>query len=182
MLKMKIHIFGASGVGSTTQGKDLSDVLHIPYFDTDHYFWKVSDPPFTVKRSPEDRIGLLRSDLAKHESWIVGGSLVSWGEEWYNAFDLAVFMYVPPAIRMERLTKREQERYGDIIYTVPARKRLYQEFIDWAAGYDTNSSRRSLVVHEAWMKRLSCPVLEIRSDLSVVARRVLILEKIKTVF
>lgn len=113
---MRIHIFGASGAGSTTQGEDLSAELNIPYFDTDHYFWET---PFTVKRSAEERNAMLKADLAKHESLIVGGSLVSWGDEWLKTFDLAVFLYVPPDIRLERLRERELERYGNLIHTDP---------------------------------------------------------------
>ncbi|SIO50582.1 P-loop NTPase family protein [Chitinophaga niabensis] len=165
---MKILIFGASGAGSTTQGKDLSAVLNIPYFDTDHYFWETS---FTVKRDPVTRNSMLKADLAKQESFIVGGSLVSWGDEWTSIFDRAIFLYLPPDIRLERLRKREFERYGDVIYTDPERTKLYEEFMDWAASYDTDTPRRSLAVHEAWMKKLTCPVLTIKEDLSVESRR-----------
>ncbi|KAK9761689.1 hypothetical protein K7432_013215 [Basidiobolus ranarum] len=173
---MKIHIFGASGAGSTTQGNDLSKVLNIPYFDSDDYFWEVSDPPYMVKRERAKRLELLHEDLAKQESWIIGGSLVNWGEEWLTAFDFAVFLYVPPEVRLERLKKREYERYGDIIYTVPERIQMSQEFIDWSAGYDSGATGRSLIIHEMWMKELSCPVLAIREDLSVEERRALILK------
>lgn len=165
---MRILIFGASGAGSTTQGKDLSAVLNIPYFDTDHYFWET---PFTIKRLPEERNNMLKADLAAQEHFIVGGSLVSWGDDWLSIFDRAVFLYLPPDIRMERLRKREFERYGDIIYTDPQRNKEYEEFMEWAASYDTDTPRRSLAVHEAWMKKLSCPVLTIKEDLSVEARR-----------
>ncbi|MRG48739.1 adenylate kinase [Chitinophaga sp. SYP-B3965] len=165
---MKILIFGASGAGSTTQGKDLSAVLNIPYFDTDHYFWEVQ---FTEKRDPAIRNKMLKADLAKQESFIVGGSLVSWGDEWTSIFDFAVFLYLPPAIRLERLKKRELERYGDSIHTDPERKKLHEEFMDWAASYDTDTPRRSLAVHEAWMKKLTCPILAIKEDLSVAERR-----------
>lgn len=165
---MKILIFGASGVGSTTQGKDLSAVLNIPYFDTDDYFWET---PFTIKRLPERRNNMLKADIDKHESFIIGGSLVSWGDEWTTIFDYAVFLYLPPEIRLERLRKREFERYGGVIYTDPERKKEYEEFMDWAASYDTDTPRRSLAVHEAWMKKLTCPILTIKEDLSVESRR-----------
>lgn len=165
---MKILIFGASGAGSTTQGNDLSTELNIPYFDTDHYFWET---PFTVKRPPEERNAMLKEDLAREESFIVGGSLVSWGEEWLKTFDLAVFLYVPTDIRLERLRKRELERYGNAIHTDPERKKLYEEFMEWAALYDTDTPKRSLAVHEDWMEKLNCPVVSIEGDLSIAERR-----------
>lgn len=175
---MKIHIFGASGAGSTTQGEDLSAVLHIPYFDTDRYFWEASDPPFTVRRDAAERNELLLADLVGHDDWIIGGSLVSWGENWHSMFDLAVFLYIPHAIRMERLRQRELARYGDVIFTDPERNKQYNGFIEWAASYDTGTMRRSLAVHRQWMEQLTCPVLVIEGDLSVDERRKLILEKV----
>ena len=89
---MKVHIFGASGSGVSTLGNALADQTNLPYFDTDYFFWEPSDPPFTVKRNPTERNNQLRSELQKHSSWIVGGSLVSWGDEWISAFDVAVFL------------------------------------------------------------------------------------------
>ncbi|SDZ97868.1 P-loop NTPase family protein [Pedobacter hartonius] len=179
---MKILIFGAAGAGSTTQGEDLSLVLEIPYFDTDHYFWEPASAPFTVRRDPEVRNLMLRTALSKQQSWILGGSLTNWGEEWYNIFNLAVFLYVPPLLRLERLRRREIERFGEAIFTDPERNRLFEEFMSWCAGYDDNTARgRTLAAHETWMKALTCPVLNIRSDLSIEQRRKLIMNKISNI-
>jgi adenylate kinase family enzyme len=93
---MKIHIMGASCAGSTTLGNALAQRLNYPYFDTDHFFWEQTDPPFTVKRDWDERIQMLKQSLANDSNHIVGGSLVNWGDEWLTAFDLLVFLYVPP--------------------------------------------------------------------------------------
>ncbi|WP_293785180.1 AAA family ATPase [uncultured Pedobacter sp.] len=139
---MKIHILGASCAGTTTLGEALSARLNIPYFDTDHFFWEKSAVPYTVKRNPILRNQMLKDELSQTESYIVGGSLVSWGEEWKQMFDLAVFLYLPKEIRMERLVKREVERYGNNIYDDPQRHQLFLEFIDWASKYDDRSFLR----------------------------------------
>jgi adenylate kinase family enzyme len=47
---MRLHIFGASGTGTTTLGQALGSTLGVPYFDSDDYFWERSIPPFTVRR------------------------------------------------------------------------------------------------------------------------------------
>lgn len=53
----RIHIFGASGSGATTLGRELSQ--HLPHvnFDGDDYFWieKFSEP-----RDPQERIRLFK--------------------------------------------------------------------------------------------------------------------------
>lgn len=169
---MKIHLFGASGAGVTTLGHALSTELALPYFDTDTYFWLLTEPPFTQRRPVAERDALLKHDLAQAPSCLVGGSLVGWGEHWLTAFDLAVFLWLPPALRLARLHQREQERYGAAIRSDPARAKQLRTFLAWAAGYDDNSSggSRTLANHMAWFGRFSCPVLALRGDLTVAER------------
>ena len=42
----------------------------------------------------------------------------------------------------------------------------------WAAGYDDSSTggSRTLANHTNWLARFTCPVLELRGDLSVAER------------
>lgn len=176
---MKIHLLGASGAGATTLGEHLAGLLACPYFDSDAYYWEPSEPPFTLRRNPDDRNQRLVHDLSGHTSWILGGSLVNWGEYWLTVFDLVVFLWIPAEIRMERIRKREFERYGNVIFNDPDRHQQYTEFIEWAMGYDTNTaSGRTLAIHQDWLKKLSCPVLEIKGDFSVEQRAQMTVEKI----
>lgn len=168
---MKIHIMGASCAGSTTLGQALSERWKYPYFDTDYYFWLPADVPFTQRRTPEERNQLLKTDLQPHTDVIVGGSLVSWGPEWQTYFDLVVFLYLPPAIRLQRLKNREVERYGTAIFDNPERAELYQQFLTWATSYDDSTfTGRSLQIHRQWLSTLECPVLEITGDTTVTER------------
>lgn len=174
---MHINIFGASGSGVTTLGKALSEKLDYPYFDSDHYFWFPSDPPFTNRRLPEERNALINNEMTAMENWILGGSIINWNNNWQ--FDLSVFLYIPQELRLQRLRDREYERYGDIIHTDRERNRLYHEFIDWARGYDdliTNS--RSLHSHKNWMNNLKTPLLVIEGDTNVEERVEAVLEKV----
>lgn len=168
---MKIHILGASCAGSTTLGNALAKKTGYTYLDTDAYFWAPSDIPYTIKREPAERKAALKQDFLKEENVIVGGSLVSWGEEWLSMFDLVVFLYTPHELRMQRLHNREVERYGDEIFTDPVRAELYKQFIDWARGYDDNTTNgRTLNVHLEWLANVTSPVLKIEGDTSVEER------------
>jgi len=175
---MRINIFGASGSGSTTLGKALGKVLGYPVFDGDEYFWMPSEPPFTIKRKPDERNAMLSLDTAPHKNWILSGSVVSWNNNW--DFDLSVFLYIPNAIRMDRLEKREFERYGDKIYTDPELVVLYHKFLDWARGYDDNTTDgRTLQVHQTWMKNLKKPALLVEGDTTVDERVRAVLRKLE---
>jgi adenylate kinase family enzyme len=175
---MRIHIFGASGSGVTTLGNALGKKLNYPYFDSDQFFWIPTEPPYTIKRPPEERNQLINQQTALHNNWILGGSVVSWDNNW--DFDLSVFLYIPPAVRLERLRKRELERYGDIIFTDPERKIKTENFLQWAANYDENlHAGRSLQVHQTWIENLATPILIIEGDTTVSERIAAILLKIE---
>ena len=168
---MKIHIMGASCAGSTTLGNALSARLKIPYFDTDDFFWERSDVPYTVRRDVPTRSRMLQEAVSKSDSYMIGGSLISWGEEWLSMFDLVVFLYVPKEVRMQRLVNREIERYGDIIYTDPVRSRLFREFYDWASKYDDRDfTGRNVRIHEDWLTKVKSRVVEFRGDTTVAER------------
>lgn len=177
---MKLHVFGAAGSGVTTLGEALSKKMGIPYFDSDDYFWLKTNPPFTQRLKPTDRNQLLLKDLKQTESWILGGSIINWGELLFPNFDLVVFLYLPKEIRMDRVRTREWERYGEVIFRDPKRQAQYQKFIDWAADYDdaTGIAGRTLKAHQLWLKEITAPVLEIIGDLRVEDRVKLVIDKL----
>jgi adenylate kinase family enzyme len=173
---MKIHIVGASCSGVTTLGQNLSESLGIPYLDTDAFFWENSEVPFTVRRNPEVRNRMLNEELNKGPSWIVGGSLVNWALE--LEFDLIIFLILPRETRLDRLKKRELEKYGNVIYEDRSRNQQFVEFINWASGYDDSTrGGRTLYAHRKWLENQRCYILELVGDLSVEER----IQKVKIV-
>src|SRR5690554_4167938 len=132
-MKNHIHIFGASGVGATTLGKELAN--HLPHinYDGDDYYWIEK---FSKQREASDRINLLSRDLSLQKNWILSGAVCGWGDKLKSVFDLVVFLYVPCKIRLERLKKREFQRYGKSI--LPGGK-MFEEskkFLEWTSKYD----------------------------------------------
>ncbi|MBF4516879.1 AAA family ATPase [Flavobacterium sp. ANB] len=178
---MKIHIFGASGSGVTTTGEALSEKLNVQYLDSDAYFWELTEPPFTVRRNPDERNFKIKSDLENLDNWILGGSVFQWGENVFPDFDLVIYLWIPSEIRIERLKKREFERYGNIIYTQPERIKQFEDFMTWASDYDNNTgiASRNFEAHENWMKTIKYPILKISGDLTLDERIELIIEKIQ---
>ena len=162
LMKNKIHIFGASGSGTTTIAKNICEQINYKHFDSDNYLWLPTEEPFTVMRPKEEYLSLMGDDLNNNEKWILSGH-VSFGfvDVYLSLYDLIVFVYVPMDIRIERLKKRECERYGEEI--LPGNKRFekYNDFIEYALSYDTASGGRSLEKHEKWLNGVDCPVLRI---------------------
>jgi adenylate kinase family enzyme len=164
----RIHVFGASGSGTTTLGRALSAALEVPFLDSDDYYWLPTEPPFMTKREPADRVALIEGDITGQQNWVLSGSLCSWGEPLLHHFTLAVFLTLAPTLRMQRLAAREALRYGARIAAGGDLRARHLEFMEWAASYDSaRAPTRSLDLHESWWPRLACPVLRLDSALPV---------------
>lgn len=178
---MKILIFGASGSGTTTLGKAIEKQTDFTHLDVDDYYWQTSDPPYQEKVPLAERNINLKIDFNKHKNVVVSGSLVSWGKEWESLFDLAVFIRLEDSIRMERLEKREVERFGEKLKIDKKIQETSKAFLAWAKQYENpNFTGRSLKIHNEWIAKLNSKVLRIdgASELENKVRK--ILQEIKT--
>lgn len=174
----KIHIFGASGSGTTTLGTSISNELLYSHLDTDDYFWLNK---FTNLREVADRKKTLKEDLSKYERSILSGALCGWGDSFKSYFDLVIFLWIPQNIRLERLQQREFQRYGNEILTGGSKHEQYKEFMEWASLYDSAGMEvRSKILHENWMEDLTCPVLRIEGDYTVQERVEITLEYLRS--
>jgi len=172
----RIHIFGASGSGTTTLGREIAQQISGAHLDTDHYYWVKTDPPFVDKRHPDKRIELIQQDIQGKKNWVLSGSICSWGDPLLVSFTLAVFVRLDANTRMQRLVKREKERHGARIEPGGDMHKAHLDFMNWARSYDlAKAPTRSLDLHRSWAKRLNCPVIEVDSTEKPerLARRVL---------
>lgn len=169
----RIYITGASCAGVTTLGAALAARLKVEQFDVDDYYWLPTDPPFTQKRPPQDRVRLIAADMAEVEQakgrgWVLTGSFDGWGDALIEEVDLIVFVATPTPLRLERLMARERERYGTRIDPGGDMHEIHTAFAAWAAGYDTPGfSGRNRARHEEWLSAQTAPVLRLDGSRSV---------------
>ena len=162
-----IIIFGGTGVGDTTLGKQLAEQLNWPHFDIDDYHWRWNTKiPYTIFRSAEDRTEHLMHDLIKHERFVMSGSMWSIRKAFEHFFSLAIFMTAPFEIRAERLQSRDLARWGDRV--LPGGDMFeanggHKDYFAVARLYDTDKSMQasSIMQHEQWINELPCPVLRV---------------------
>jgi adenylate kinase family enzyme len=169
---MRIHVVGASGSGTTTLGRGLATRLGWPHFDTDDYFWLPSDPPFQHIRDRAERRALLGAALQASARWVLSGSLCGWGDVVIPRFELVIFVWVPPDLRIARLRARERDRYGAAIEPGGPLHERFEAFIAWAAAYDEGLDvpERCRRLHDEWLAALPCPVLCLEDTASVEDR------------
>lgn len=163
--EIRLHSFGASGSGVSTLGGALSAELDIPVFDFDNYYWERSDPPFTVKRGYDERYRLLLKDIDNSKSYIISGHYGTIVELLDKMLTHAIFIYASSNLRIVWLKSREFKDYGVRILPYADMHDSYNEFIEWAKGYDaSNLEGRNLKQHEERIAELNCPVLKLNGD------------------
>ena len=158
-----IHLFGASGSGTTTLGRALAERLGYVHLDTDDYFWLPTDPQFTAKRPIPERLAMMNADIdAAEKGAVISGSLTGWGDPLIPRFTLAVRVVTDTATRLERLRQREYARFGERIREGGDMHAEHEAFLAWAARYDAGDvNMRSKACHDAWQQALPCPVVTV---------------------
>ncbi|MCF7688160.1 MAG: AAA family ATPase [Cephaloticoccus sp.] len=169
MTPKRIQITGASGSGTTTLGLALSQLLGWKQIDADDYYWLPTTPPFQEKRDSTERLKWIMKDLQSEQGAIATGSVIGWGRELEDAFDLIVYLHIPAEIRLQRLKDREIERHGEI----------NPEFIEWASRFDEGDlTVRSRQLIEKWMGERQAQILRLEGDLSVEERVAVVLAQL----
>jgi len=161
----RLFITGASGSGTTTLGRAIANQWAVPHADADDYFWQPTSPPYREKRTPPERISLMREVFLPRSAWVLSGSIMGWGEDLVEKIDAAVLLTLDPDSRMSRLRARERIRFRELAKTGGIDEAAHEEFLSWARGYDDpDFAGRNLRRHEQWLSTLPCPVLRIDSS------------------
>lgn len=156
-MKQIIHLYGASGSGTSTIGRKICDELGYHFMDTDDYYWMPTNPKFTTKRELNERLRLMREEIKISENVVISGSLVDWGDEFIPLFTLVIRVVTDTDIRIDRIHKREYQRFGSRIEAGGDMFENHKKFIAWAKEYDTGSiDMRSKAKHDDWQQLLSC--------------------------
>lgn len=164
MTKKPVHhilITGAAGTGTTTLANVLAKELRTTHLEADDFLWLPSDPPYQQMADKTQRGDRLLNEMRAQSRAVVAGSVMGWGRQVENEFDLVVFLYLPVELRLARLERREIERFGQ----------ANPEFMAWAAQYDEGGvPGRSLARHHEWLAERTCVVLNLEGDMSVSDR------------
>lgn len=157
-----VHITGASGAGTTTLAKAISDKYGYTHLDTDDFIWEPTDPPFSMLRDRKSRQNLLKEAINQAEKCVISGFMEGWGNMFIPRIDLIVYLHTDTTIRLERLRTREFQRFGARIKPGGDMYRNHEDFIKWAAAYDVGGLEiRSKRLHEEWLKQVSCPIVRL---------------------
>ena len=156
-----IMIIGPSASGKTTLGKKVAEVLGFPYFDVDDFIWRFDTPElYTVMYSREEKISRLQNAIAPYEHFVMAGSMSSFHQAFDDSFEMMVFLYVDPDIRVHRANERAIQRFGDRVLKGGDMYESNQDFLRKIRRYETDGSP-NLTEQKAWMESLSCKKLDL---------------------
>ena len=164
--KKIIYIYGASGAGSTTLGEAIAKECNGTQFDTDYYFLKHYE-------EHQKRMDEMLNDIkaCKSNLIVITGSFWNWKcdySELLEYIDYYIRMVLNHDVRMQRLEKREKERYGNRIEEGGDLFEVNKQRIEWASSYDTGGIEgRSLKAHVHYEEMYNVKPLLIDSTYSV---------------
>lgn len=157
---MIIQLLGAAGAGKSTLGRALAARAGLPLLQSDRYLWL--DDEFTQMRPPEEGRALLLGDMERYPGFILDGGVHRWLPKGVLRPDLLVLVRLEHRIRMDRLRQRELDRFGERCLPGGDHAPVTQEFLDWAATYETASAEEENTCLAAHLQRLGeaeCPCL-----------------------
>lgn len=161
----RIHLFGASGSGTSTVGLAIAARSGHVSLDTDAFYWLPTDPPFRSPRAIPDRQRLLAAELSRRARWVLSGSLIGWGDGFVPSFDVVAYLEAPTAVRLDRLARREASRHGARIGPGGDMAAQHADFLAWAAAYEAGTREgRTRARHEAWIDALPPSLRFLRLD------------------
>jgi hypothetical protein len=120
------------------------------------------------------------NDITAQDSWVVSGSLCGWGDVAISLFELVVFLSIPHDVRMVRLRRREQARFGTRIEPGGDMYEQSHAFLAWAASYDDGGlDIRSRRLHEQWLGTLPCPIICIEGECTLEEQLAVLMAEVR---
>lgn len=126
--------------------------------------------------SKAEKIRLLKSGIEPYEHFVMAGSMSSFHQAFDDNFEMMVFLYAEPEIRLRRVHKRAMERFGKRILEGGDLYESHQKFLESNRRYESDSSP-NLGEQKEWMKSLPCVKIELDGGRSLESNAQIIVEK-----
>lgn len=119
----RIAIIGNAGSGKSTLARKLHQILHIPLYHLDQYFWK---PHWTHPNIDEYKV--IHDTLCDQEVWIIDGMNLKFLDYRASKAEVIIFLDIPRYICLWRIFKRTIKYYGK---ETPSSAQKCPERFDW---------------------------------------------------
>lgn len=153
---MRIIICGLNGAGKSTLGKALAGRLNYEFRDIeDYYFPKIDDKyEYSIQRTDEEVAALLLRDLEENDDVVLASVRGNYSKQIEKLFDLAVYIDIPKEIRMARVRKRSNDKFGNRMLPGGDLYESEERFFKMVEARSDDHAKK-------WLIDLSCPVIYI---------------------
>lgn len=155
-----IIITGLNGCGKSTVCKLIAEKINYYSMDVEDYYFIKSDIPYSKFHTLEQTRQLMLDDIRKHGDFVLATVNCDWGEEISSMYKLAVVLKAPLDIRMERIKKREYEKFGDRVLRGGDLYESQQKFHNKVLNRDEKHIEKQ-------MQFITCSVLELDAILPI---------------
>ncbi len=155
-----IIIIGLNGSGKSTISRELAGLLNYKRMDVEDYYFLDSDIPYSKSRTLEEVKQLMLDDIKIYRNYVFSSVGCNWGYEINSTYKLAVLLYAPLQVRLERIKQREITRFGNRVLEGGDMYESQKQFYDMVASRSAEDIKQQAY-------SLSCPVLEINATLPV---------------
>lgn len=150
----RIHVIGAPGVGKSSLARALSERLGVALVEADDLFWAPTDPPYRRSRPAGERAALIAHRLPPDGAWVLSGTQPDRGAAPFAGVTHRVRLSLDAAGRMERLRRRETERFGVRIAAGGDMHATHAAFPAWAEAFDETALDEAAASDDAPCARL----------------------------
>jgi adenylate kinase family enzyme len=166
---MKIIIYGNPGSGKSTLALRLHQLLNIPLYHLDQYFWK---PNWQEPHRAEYE--QIHNQLCDLPEWIIEGVSTSTLEYRLQKADVVIFLDVPRFVCLYRVFKRALLNYGKVNFSSAAgcpERGPDLKFLKFIWNYDNNQKIRAQALFDKYKDGKNIIVIKNRAELDEVIKR-----------
>jgi len=128
--------------------------------DVEDYYFLKSDIPYAKSRTQEEVKQLMLDDIKIYHNYVLASVGCNWGYEIVSTYKLAILLYAPLQVRLERIKQREFTRFGNRVLEEGDMYESSKRFHDMVASRSAEDIKQQAC-------SLTCPVLEINATLPV---------------
>ena len=127
-----IAIMGLNGCGKSTLAHAIAKRLDFYEMDVEDYYFPEQknsrqavleqqydvkceykgELPYSMPCSAKEVQEMIRSDIEKHQQFVISGVTMNWDEDILSVIDVAFILEVPAQERVKRVQHREEVRFG----------------------------------------------------------------------
>lgn len=151
-----IIIMGLNGSGKSTICHELADLLNYRRMDVEDYYFFDSNIPYAKSRTHEEVKQLMLDDIKIYQNYVLSSVGCNWGSGIVSTYKLAILLYAPLQVRLDRIKQREITRFGKRVLEGGDMYESQQRFHEMVAARSAEDIKQQAY-------SLTCPVLEINA-------------------